>query len=502
MAGPKLPVGKGIQAIPTIQIPDQWSAEWFSQFIQVWLSQGDYRNAVTPDDTVTITTKSASAPASIAVGTNSITPNQLAKANPNTVLGNPTSALANVVDVTEDQLTAMIEPFTATLSGAVPASGGGSINFLRADGTFATPPGGGGGTGTPGPAIYLAADPGEDGDPGPPGPQGNPGTTGPTGPTGPSGSAGVAGSPGPALFFLADSGDDGDTGPPGSSGPQGPQGPTGSTGSTGASGPAGPALFFLSEDGSEGESGPPGATGPAGAGTTGAQGPAGPALFLEANDGIDGDDGRPGVAGVAGATGATGSQGIPGPALFLLAEDGSDGEDGVFGPKGSTGNTGAQGPSGPALIFISDDPYSEDVVPSVPSANPIPYSKGSFTGTLTGYATPPTGTINYTIQGRMCTLSAFAAITGTSNAVTLTLTGLPAEVRPVSAKAHLAFGLEDNTAFPWFGGFSLTAGGSVASFFMAAVSTAPGSVAGNPSGFTASGTKGLAAGFNIHYSLD
>ena len=34
--------------------------------------------------------------------------------------------------------------FTATTAGLVPASGGGTSNFLRADGTFAAPPGGGG----------------------------------------------------------------------------------------------------------------------------------------------------------------------------------------------------------------------------------------------------------------------------------------------------------------------------------------------------------------------
>ena len=35
--------------------------------------------------------------------------------------------------------------FTSSLQGVVPASGGGTTNFLRADGTWASPPGGGGG---------------------------------------------------------------------------------------------------------------------------------------------------------------------------------------------------------------------------------------------------------------------------------------------------------------------------------------------------------------------
>ena len=37
-----------------------------------------------------------------------------------------------------------VETFTDTTEGAVPASGGGTSNFLRADGTWATPAGGGG----------------------------------------------------------------------------------------------------------------------------------------------------------------------------------------------------------------------------------------------------------------------------------------------------------------------------------------------------------------------
>jgi hypothetical protein len=48
--------------------------------------------------------------------------------------------------LTNTQLTADINVFTNGLSGAVPASGGGTTNFLRADGTFAVPAGSGGGT--------------------------------------------------------------------------------------------------------------------------------------------------------------------------------------------------------------------------------------------------------------------------------------------------------------------------------------------------------------------
>ena len=38
-----------------------------------------------------------------------------------------------------------VETFNDTTEGVVPASGGGTTNFLRADGTWVTPAGGGGG---------------------------------------------------------------------------------------------------------------------------------------------------------------------------------------------------------------------------------------------------------------------------------------------------------------------------------------------------------------------
>lgn len=44
--------------------------------------------------------------------------------------------------------TSTLPAFTSSTNGLVPASGGGTTNFLRADGSWATPPSGGGGGGT------------------------------------------------------------------------------------------------------------------------------------------------------------------------------------------------------------------------------------------------------------------------------------------------------------------------------------------------------------------
>jgi hypothetical protein len=44
------------------------------------------------------------------------------------------------VDLTSTEATAILDVFTSALKGLVPASGGGTATFLRADGTFAAPP--------------------------------------------------------------------------------------------------------------------------------------------------------------------------------------------------------------------------------------------------------------------------------------------------------------------------------------------------------------------------
>ena len=62
-----------------------------------------------------------------------------------TIKGRATAGTGDPEDLTATQVTALLNLFTSTLKGLVPASGGGTTTFLRADGTFATPAGGGGG---------------------------------------------------------------------------------------------------------------------------------------------------------------------------------------------------------------------------------------------------------------------------------------------------------------------------------------------------------------------
>ncbi len=108
-------------------------------------------------------------PADLAVGTNTVvgrvagnivaaqvvTAQIAANAADNTILadmatarikGRVTAGTGDPEDLTGTQATTLLDTFTTSLKGLAPASGGGTTNFLRADGTWAAPPGGGGGS--------------------------------------------------------------------------------------------------------------------------------------------------------------------------------------------------------------------------------------------------------------------------------------------------------------------------------------------------------------------
>lgn len=61
----------------------------------------------------------------------------------NTIKGNDSGGAAAPQDLTGTEVTALLDTFTAGLKGLAPASGGGTSNFLRADGTWAAPSGAG-----------------------------------------------------------------------------------------------------------------------------------------------------------------------------------------------------------------------------------------------------------------------------------------------------------------------------------------------------------------------
>lgn len=128
---------------------------------------------------------------------------------------------------------------------------------------------------------------------------------------------------------------------------------------------------------------------------------------------------------------------------------------------------------------------------------------GTFTGTLTGYAANPTGTVNYQRVGKIVTLWVTSAITGTSNAATMTMTGLPSTVQPASAVSTLCPGIRSdattgastNVGLGWA---SINAGTITFNLLVASGVVYYQTGANN---FTASGTKGLDVGWTCTYPV-
>jgi hypothetical protein len=123
-------------------------------------------------------------------------------------------------------------------------------------------------------------------------------------------------------------------------------------------------------------------------------------------------------------------------------------------------------------------------------------SVGSFTGTLTGYAVNPTGTVSYRIIGNLCTLYVATAITGTSNATSLTMTGLPAAVRPTIHRAVPCY-LTDNSDNDVLGSALVQDDGSIL-FYRNVVSA---SVVRRSQTFTNTATKGIQDDWTVSYPL-
>lgn len=74
----------------------------------------------------------------------SVTNSRLANVSAATIKGRTSAGTGSPEDLTGAQATALLDAFTSTAKGLVPASGGGTTTYLRADGTFATPPSGSG----------------------------------------------------------------------------------------------------------------------------------------------------------------------------------------------------------------------------------------------------------------------------------------------------------------------------------------------------------------------
>lgn len=102
----------------------------------------------TGDQTITLTgdvTGSGTGSFAATIANDAVTNAKLANVATSTIKGRVTAGSGDPEDLTGTQATTLLDTFTSSLKGLAPASGGGTTNFLRADGTWAAPAGGGGG---------------------------------------------------------------------------------------------------------------------------------------------------------------------------------------------------------------------------------------------------------------------------------------------------------------------------------------------------------------------
>ncbi|MFN3992549.1 MAG: DUF2793 domain-containing protein [Tabrizicola flagellatus] len=81
------------------------------------------------------------------IAAGAVTNAKLASVATATIKGRASAGTGAPEDLSPTQATALLDTFTSGAKGLAPASGGGTTNFLRADGTWAAPPGGGGSPG-------------------------------------------------------------------------------------------------------------------------------------------------------------------------------------------------------------------------------------------------------------------------------------------------------------------------------------------------------------------
>lgn len=108
------------------------------------------------------------------------------------------------------------------------------------------------------------------------------------------------------------------------------------------------------------------------------------------------------------------------------------------------------------------------------------YVDSTFTVSLTGCSAAVTGTARYIVAGNLVTLY-LPGLSGTSNATTCTLTGIPAAIRPATAQGNQPMVIRDNSVFA-FGYMQLNTDGTA---FLAKSAAASGT------DWTNVGTKGI-----------
>jgi hypothetical protein len=133
----------------TLNYPTWTTGTPFVKMTAVGTFSLDTNTYLTSNQTITLSgdvSGSGSTSITTAIGANKVTNTMLAQVATSIFKGRITAGTGNVEDLTSTQATSLLDSFTGSIKGLVPASAGGTTNYLRADGTWATPPGGSGGT--------------------------------------------------------------------------------------------------------------------------------------------------------------------------------------------------------------------------------------------------------------------------------------------------------------------------------------------------------------------
>ncbi len=104
------------------------------------VSDGD-KGDITVSSSGTVWNIDANAVGTTEIADAAVTLAKMADIATNRILGRDTASTGDVEVLTPTEVTAMLDLFSSTLKGLVPLSGGGSTNFLRADGSWAAPAG-------------------------------------------------------------------------------------------------------------------------------------------------------------------------------------------------------------------------------------------------------------------------------------------------------------------------------------------------------------------------
>lgn len=126
---------------------------------------------------------------------------------------------------------------------------------------------------------------------------------------------------------------------------------------------------------------------------------------------------------------------------------------------------------------------------------------GSFSPTWAGFSSAPSATVTYVLCGYVVSLNfrnGGLGSTGTSNATSMSLTGLPSAIQPTGSEVvGSCLNMEDNSVTGYKGAVFVT--GGAAQFAISIVSGS--NILDNLSGFTGSGSKGIGAPGSCTYAL-